>query len=487
VTSLGTTCSDDVLCPTSGNRPVTIIGTNLAANCPTVTDDNVPTVSIGGADCPVDRSSLSPTFISCTLPAGTGFAVPVVVTLGGQIQAENTVLSYQIPTVTAVSPSSLPSTIGNTMLTITGQFFATSGTQVRYAMVASDGTHYDFSCTPVTFNTATSIECVTAPGFGGNLKVSVSDSQQWGPWSSVLVHYPAPVLTAGTLRLAGGTGTTAMVGSNSYGDIIEFDISNGGSNVAIGRSTSNSDISKVKVYFGPLSNLLQYECGSVAYLTDLTGLSCQISPGIGDNLVFTIDINGVQTTGTDTYSYPPSPVITSISGCPQSSSTSTWDCPTAGGTLLTITGTGYPQTNLEIYIDNKRCTTIGTPSSTSAVCRLPANVGADLLVTAKNTNNPESILESQPVYLVSYIPPAVASVSGCTDSGSSTIDCNRNGGTSLTIFGSNFGLSGALAYLCNTLCEPLTHDSLTPHEKLVCTMPPGVALNGEVMVIAGSQ
>lgn len=100
--------------------------------------------------------------------------------------------------------------------------------------------------------------------------------------------------------------------------------------------------------------------------------------------------------------------------------------------------------------------------------------------------------------MVSYSPPHISSVSGCTATSNAkeTKDCARLGGTTITIQGDSFGAAGAtvligssqvraggtlldcppwLAWLTSRLvcvqCNKTTHDLVTPHTKLTCVVP----------------
>jgi hypothetical protein len=99
-------------------------------------------------------------------------------------------------------------------------------------------------------------------------------------------------------------------------------------------------------------------------------------------------------------------------------------------------------------------------------------------------------LLSDKALLLSYAPPSITAVKGCTDSNSSTINCPRVGGLNLTVTGTNFGASNALILVGGTLCSPTKHalDVVLAHSTLFCTLPAGSSQSNAVLVLqSGSQ
>ena len=85
-------------------------------------------------------------------------------------------------------------------------------------------------------------------------------------------------------------------------------------------------------------------------------------------------------------------------------------------------------------------------------------------------------LFSIPTAAVSYSPPSVASIFGCTSllgAPLNTVNCSRNGGQLLTVRGTNFGAADAKVFVGNAACTNLVHDPATPNELLTCTLPSG--------------
>lgn len=71
---------------------------------------------------------------------------------------------------------------------------------------------------------------------------------------------------------------------------------------------------------------------------------------------------------------------------------------------------------------------------------------------------------SSPVKVVSYSPPVITSVSGCSSTAlaKKTADCDRLGGTTITIQGSNFGAAGATVLIGSSLVRALSDRLFAP-------------------------
>jgi hypothetical protein len=96
--------------PTAGGVQLTVTGNNFG-------DTTQTTVSVGGRIC--SGVAGGHTTVRCTLPAGEGVNQPVVVNVAGNTTSST--LSYTAPTLTGVTPSTLPA--GGGTLTLSGNNF----------------------------------------------------------------------------------------------------------------------------------------------------------------------------------------------------------------------------------------------------------------------------------------------------------------------------------------------------------------------------
>lgn len=275
--------------PVGGTTVVTVTGTGFtgatgvtfggtAGTGLTVNDDNTITV---------------------TAPAHAAGTVDVIVTTGGgpsaNTSADNYVYGAVPPTVTAVSPTTGPIT-GGTTLTITGTGF-TGATEVTIGGTAGTSVTVvsDTSLTVITpAHAAGTVDVIVKAPFGFSANTA-ADNFTFSAGPFVFSLNPAGGLPAGgTAVTITGTGFT------------------GATSVTFGGTAATS--------FTVVSN------------TSITATSPAHAAGVVD-VVVTTGLGTSPTTGTgNDFTYGSGPTITLIS--PTSG-------PTAGGTTVTITGTGF--------------------------------------------------------------------------------------------------------------------------------------------------
>jgi len=186
--------------PAAGGGSVTITGTRFS----TIPGDT--TVQFG-ASAPISAEVVSATQITATAPAGTG-AVPVSVVVGGdQSPASPADLYSYVPAVTAVSPSSGP-TSGGTVVSIAGAGFA-GASSVKF------GTTIAASFTVVS---PTQITATSPTGAASTVDVTVATPGGTSPVSPAdqFTFTAAPIVTSvdpAQGPTSGGT-VVSVVGSN---------------------------------------------------------------------------------------------------------------------------------------------------------------------------------------------------------------------------------------------------------------------------------
>lgn len=94
--------------PTLGGSALTIAGANWG-------NDPSPSISVGGAPCPIVAGSYTPSpgavvQAQCLLPRGQGTGLPTVVTVGGQPSqpGPQSVYAYAPPSIASVLPATGP-------------------------------------------------------------------------------------------------------------------------------------------------------------------------------------------------------------------------------------------------------------------------------------------------------------------------------------------------------------------------------------------
>ena len=154
-----------------------------------------------------------------------------------------------------------------------------------------------------------------------------------------------------------------------------------------------------------------------------------------------------------------------VRGC-QDSDAATLNCPTNGGTVITISGSNF-RSGMTVDVGGKACTSV-TETDGVLTCLLPAGTGvlqliSVSLVIANGDGETTETLTSTGVYLIGYAAPSVDAIShtSCSRANSSVLsslkECPRAGGGTLTVTGSNLGSEGAVVLIGIGVCDQLTH------------------------------
>jgi hypothetical protein len=274
---------------------ITLSGRNFASR--TNSGARVANVTVGGGVCPIITSTDAN--LTCTAPAGVGNPVSVALVVDGQAAVSaNTSFGYSAPVIQSVSGCVNNVPAGTTAecsagvpITLVGYNFGTSGANVTVST--------NLTCAPVVVVTAhTSVTCTLPAGVGLGLSVTLTVGGQSGTRAAAL-SFTGPMITAGTLRLAGGTAGTAVTLPDAQGgQRVQF----------VGKYMGNA----VSVTYGPASNPGQYTCATkptcaACSSSNSTFVDCQVSTGVGAGLVFRVfdpATSQFSQLGTDTLSYP---------------------------------------------------------------------------------------------------------------------------------------------------------------------------------------
>lgn len=129
-----------------------------------------------------------------------------------------------------------------------------------------------------------------------------------------------------------------------------------------------------------------FTCAIVPQLTNSTNIVCDTAASatgqkLTSLLYFTVWQGSYSVTGTDSYEFPLVPQVFSVHGCDPvpSDPTATQNCPTAGGTTITICGFGF-DTLPSAYVNGALCqnptSLAATPACASVMtCQLPPGAG----------------------------------------------------------------------------------------------------------------
>lgn len=180
--------------PGTAGGTVTITGTNFGPVSPNL----ITKVQIGQAECTSATVTVANTELTCTVAAGTGAGITVVVTAGvdkkSDVVSPYAIFSYQNPTVTATTRSP---TAGGT-ITITGTNFGPTGNTALSSASGGSVIVAGKTCTSATVTTAhTTLTCEQPEGTGasGNIVVTV-DTLDSGTSGNGLHSYAVPSVTS---------------------------------------------------------------------------------------------------------------------------------------------------------------------------------------------------------------------------------------------------------------------------------------------------
>jgi len=393
--------------PTVGGTTVTITGTNLTG-ATGATFDGIAGISF---------TVVSDTTATVVTPAHAEGTVDVgIVSPGGSDTLADAFTYRAAPELTSIDPTAGP-LAGGTTVTLTGSGF-TGATGVTFDGVAGS----DF--TVVSDTTAT---VVTPAHTAGAVDVVITGPGGSGTLADGFTYLAAPALTSvdpSSGSTAGGT-TVTLSGSGFTGTTgVTFD-GIAGADFAVVSDTTATVVTPA------------HAAGAVDVV--ITG------PGGSDTL-------------TDGYTYvTPPPSITSLS--PTSG-------PTAGGTVVTITGTGFTDAT-GVTFDGAAGTSFTVDSDTQITVTTPAGSAgaADVVILSPHgDSSPGSF---------TYISPDAPTITGVTPgSGPMT------GGTAVTITGTGFDDATGVTFSG----LPGTSFSVVDDSTIVVTTPPGVAGPADVVV-----
>jgi hypothetical protein len=383
-----------------------------------------PAISVGGSAC-TGVIYLSSSKATCTTPAHAAGAVAVTLTNSdGKSATLASAFTYvattqPAPTVSAISPAS-GGTGGGTAVTVTGTNFQSG------AKVSIGGT----LCATTTFVSSTQLTCTTPAHAAGSVDVQVTNPDQ-----------QSATLTLGFLYANAPAGVTSVSPASG--------VSTGGALLTVNGS---GFLAGVGVSVGGAT------CTGVTRLSS-TQLTCT-TPAHATGLVAVAVTNPFSsaTTLANAFTYVnPAPTVSAVSPATGA---------TAGGTTITVTGTGF-LAGAAVSLGGSACASVNASSATSLSCATPAHAAGAVSVVVTNSDGRAGTLPNG----FTYANPAPTLSSVSPNSGPGT------GGTALTVNGTGF-LAGATVSLGGAACTGVT---LVSSAQLRCTT--GAHAAGTVSVV----
>jgi len=340
---------------------------------------------------------------------------------------------------------------------------------IIFARLGSDGQNFEMMNfeAQVLDVTENSLTLITPVGCIGDMTLLVRFAS-FTYTAEGYLRYPKSVLLPGTLR-----GSLGAAGSTIY-----TAPENTRTRIYFGAENIPGDPSHIAVYYGPPGSSTTYQCTDIILEDDVT-LSGITENAFGEGYVIKLRCFGnYSEEGTDLLGFPSElPQVTSVSGCADNGN-NTAECPTGGGPLLVIEGTGFTGTT-GISIGGKLCMGVNIISSTMIECPLPEGTGRGTVVAYDQS---AGNLNESTVY-VEYGTPRIVSVSGCTDLSSSTIECPLEGGVELSLKGKNFDAEGGIIYADGSFITNINHDISDPHSGISFVLPAGEGRDRELYFI----
>lgn len=502
--------------PITGGTSVTISGAGF---------ETETAVTLGGVTCPTS-GTVTPTSITCTTPAYPQGAGPVELAASNgdglnTTMADAFTFQASTPTLTSVSPTTIPS--AGVRLTVSGEGFV-DGATVAVNIVSSPENTDNIECaiTSLTFGT---IECLVAPNAGlDGESATVVVTNPTGPpaeYGGLSVVQGAPVVTGvspasmvfNTSEPITITGdqfyvgyTTVSIGEadcdvtavtldsitctpsindpGTYPVVVTVTAPNrypiaSGSDTTFTYSSPPVSITSPATLpvLGPVAGneslaISGENLGAVNSVT-LGNANCSIAQQSDDRIVCTtsphpvgvVDLtvstgDGQQVTVQDYYSYL-NPGLAGYTVSPASG-------PAAGGTNLTITGTGFTPNSI-VKVGGQLCTSLDIVSDTTVTCTSPPVSGSLLaqtsaiagLIAEVDVANPDALPGTGEDFMYTYPAPTGQLAPG---SGVETAS------TPLTITGSNLFPVTTVTVGGEVCADPATNADFT---ELTCTAPPG--------------
>ena len=326
--------------PVAGGTGVTITGTGFVTGA---------TVTLGGTAA-TNVVVTNSTTLTATTPAHAAGAVAVTVTnpdtQSGSLASGFTYTSSPAPTVSSVSPNNGP-VAGGTGVTITGTDFVTGAT------VTLGGT----AATNVVVTNSTTLTATTPAHAAGAVAVTVTNPDtQSGSLASGFTYNAAPTVSSVSPNngpAAGGTGVT-ITGT----DFVT------GATVTLGGTAATNVV--------------------VTNSTTLTATTPAHAAGAVTVTVTNPDTQSGSLASGFTYTSSPAPTVSSVS--PNNG-------PVAGGTGVTITGTGFV-TGATVTFGGTAATNVVVTNSTTLTATTPAHAAGAVAVTVTNPDTQSGTLAS---------------------------------------------------------------------------------------------
>lgn len=393
------------------------------------------------------------------------------------VLATITINVLDVPDVPVIDTISIRSSFGLT--TAGGEEVTLVGSHFGPALPASPGGVIDINAEYSNENKTlfvddcaiveayTKIVCKSLPGFGYDFRWRVQVGGQWSAWSADTTFYAKPNIASfdeegAQGAITSGNQTVVLVGTQ------------------FGTITDNAITS---VTYGPSG--FEYVAKDCHVIQDHTKIQCLTAPGIGNALLWVVEV-GFQASVTPTTSYAP-PVIDTVVGPAKFR--------TNGGELVTLRGSNFGATTEVESIDWVMYGHVEDKSRSTWYTATNCRVSVDHVEVQCNS---VSGVSTGLFWVISIKGQASLLSPTSTDYGAPHIDtvtlvqpeggAPTKGGVRVTILGSNFGSAGDERQVSfGTVFPKLASVVYVSHEELQFTLPAGTGVNKAISIRVAEQ
>jgi hypothetical protein len=487
----------------SGGELITFTGLNLVGG------GSFGITIAGGVTCN-SPTVISPTQATCITVANAAASGAVVLTNNDGQTVTYGAFEYRLaPSVVSV--------LATTGILAGGETVTITGTD--FDLTAASVTIGGNPCTSVSITNSTTITCLTPSNTAGTYDIIVTntDDNQFGTGSSLFTYNPAPTISSLSLgygSLAGGevisiNGTNFLTGALAYINNVPCSVSTVMSTTQINCTVPGPGLglTDVKVVNLDLQQFIKSSSYTYRAPPTITGISPIAGPLAGGQTVtltgtgfmsgLDILINGTSCTSINRinattatcvtnvevagsyavtatnldaqtvtqagfYEYIPAPTVTSISPAFGD---------VAGGTTVTVTGTGFHSSGQTATIDGVACTSPAYVNGTTFTCVTGAHITATAL-TMIATNTVDGQVSPAAGSFDYKGPPVLTEfqISG----GGTVIDGGSTAGlNTVRLVGTDFE-SGMVVNIGSATCTDGGNMTVTPPTIAECTIPGAV-------------
>jgi len=403
--------------------------------------DRTPSTYIGSRTLALTTAWTSSTSVSAAPVAGFGTGQPLTISVNNVVSTWLSAFSFDAPAVSFSGAYNGPST--GASLTVVGANFGT----IDLTTTASVGVT---ACPTQTWTSSSSVVCLSSPGSGATLDVSVRVVGVVGTLQAYLT-FDAPVITV----LAASNAPTVVYDNNVWTSAVTV-------------AGANFGVSNL----GPSARIASTACDTTAWITN-SYILCLTPKGVGSSLTTAVTVAGLVGTGrmagSFTYFSYNSPVICGVAP---------GNAVATGGSSITLAGLQFGpfDATATALLERTSCATISWVSNSRITCgsSLGGGTGRDRHVVTTVAG-----LVGTATRVFTYDAPVV--------SGVIIPNGPHSGAAVITLTGLDFGVPAVTASAATNAISQCLTTSWTTVSSVTCTSSPGIGRALQVGITVHAQ